>query len=474
MKPTLLLLSLTAVSQADTAITIYNQNLATIRESIGLTLGEGISSATFENATSQVMPDSVVLRDPSGEHQFSILEQSYRNDPVSPELLLSLNEGKTIDFRALYPDGKVEIIPGKIIRSGYVPNGQAQSPIIEVDGKIRFSLPGEPLFPSLGTDSVLKPTLSWQIHSREKAEFPAQLSYLSHGMSWQATYNLVAPEEGETVTLTGWITVENNSGTTFTDATVKLVAGDVNMQPKPEQLRLRKMESFALSDSSPGEVSQKAFDDFHLYSLPRPLTLHDKETKQVEFLRSPEVTAVKNYIYDPISMYRFQGGSGIQTQPIEGQQFPKDVAIYWEFKNSEENGLGMPLPAGNMRFYREDSDDSNLEFVGENSIDHTPKNETVRVYTGNAFDLVGERKITDYQLNERQKWIRESVTLTLKNRSELPKTITVREPLWRGTNWNIENPSHEFEKTDSNTIEFTVDLAPDEEKDVTFTSHYSW
>lgn len=473
MKLALMTTALVTAASAETALTIYNRNLAVVRETIPLELKAGGNSVNFDRATAQVLPDSVVLRDPAGKAAFSILEQSYRNDPVSKWLLLSHFEGQEIDFRATYPDGKVEVKPGRIVRSGYVPGGQPQEPIIEVDGKLRFHLPGEPLFPALGDGSILRPTLGWQIQSGVETTFDAQLSYLSHGFDWEADYNLVAPEKGETVTLTGWVTVNNRSGTAFDQAKVKLVAGDVNIieptAPAAEMMAGRAMMKMA--DAAPA-VQEKAFDDFHLYTLQRPLTIRDKETKQVEFLRAPEVKAVKKYVYDPASM-RFFGG-GPQTQPMQGQTFPKEVAIYWEFKNEEANGLGVPLPAGRVRFYRSDDEDGNLEFVGENDIGHTPRNENVSIYTGNAFDLVGERKITDFQRDDRAQWLKETVEITVKNRSKEPKEIVVREHLWRWMNWKLENATMEHVKKDAQTVEFTVSLAPDEEKKITYTAHYSW
>jgi len=464
--------ALAGTAAADTAITIYNRNLAVIREIIPLELVDGETPVTFDRATAQVLPDSVVLRDPAGAAGFSILEQSYRNDPVSRSLLLSHFEGQSIDFRTVYPDGKVELVPGKIIRSGHVPGGQPQDPIIEVDGKLRFQLPGEPLFPALGDDSILRPTLGWLIRAAGAATFDAQLSYLSRGFQWEANYNLVAPEKGETVTLTGWVTVANQSGTGFDEARVKLVAGDVNIieEVAPRMRGMARAEM--MMDAAPA-VAEKEFDDFHLYTLARPLTIRDKETKQVEFLRAPAVKAAKKYVYDPAGM-RFFGGNPPQTHPVQGMEFPKEVAIYWEFRNDEENGLGVPLPSGRMRFYRADDADGNLEFVGENNIGHTARNEEISLYTGNAFDLVGERKIVDFQRDERTNMMRETIEITLRNRSKEPKTITVREHLWRWLNWKIENPSAEFEKKDAQRIEFNIELAPDEELKVTYTAHYSW
>ncbi|MBB5351292.1 hypothetical protein HNR46_001528 [Haloferula luteola] len=471
MRASLLFTALITAASAETALTIYNRNLAVVRETLPLHLEAGENAITFDRATAQVQADSVVLRDPAGSHPFSLLEQSYRNDPVSRWLLLQQFEGQSIEFSHTYPDGRVDLIPGKIVRSGYVPGGSPTEPIIEVEGKLLFSLPGEPLFPNLGDGSILRPTLSWQISAPEAANFDAQLSYLTGGFTWEADYNLVAPEKGESVTLAGWITLSNHSGTGFDQAKVKLVAGDVNVMESDVRTLMRK-NAIHPESAAAAQVQEKAFDDFHLYTLPRALTIRDKETKQVEFLRSPQVHATKKYIYDGASGFRYYGG--IQTQPSQGQTFPKDVAIYWEFRNDEDNGLGVPLPAGRVRFYREDSSDGNLEFVGENQIDHTARHEQLSIYTGNAFDLVGERKIANFESNERQKWMRETVEVQLRNRSKEAKTIIVREHLWRGANWTIENPSLPFEKQDAQTIEFTVNLQPDEEKTLNYAAHYTW
>jgi len=474
MKAIALTIALVSAASADTALTIYNQNLAVVRETLPLDLKVGENPVTFDRATAQVLADSVVLRDPAGKAVFSVLEQSYRNDPASRSLLLLHFEGQEIEFRTVYPDGKVETKSGRIIRSGHVPGGQPQDPIIEVDGKLRFQLPGEPLFPTLGDGSILRPTLGWAIQSPADAKFDAQLSYLSNGFSWKADYNVVAPEKGETVSITGWVTINNQSGTAFDQAKVKLVAGEVNIvRPNaPGAVGIRRERMMAMADEMPA-VAGKAFDDFHLYTLARPLTILDKESKQVEFLRAPEVRAAKKYVYDPAAMLRFRGAAP-QTQPIQGQEFPKNVAIYWEFKNEEGNGLGVPLPAGRVRFYRSDDQDGNLEFVGENDINHTPRNEMVSVYTGNAFDIVGERKITNFQREDRADWMKETIEITVKNRSKEPKEIIVREHLWRWLNWKIENASMEHVKKDAQMIEFTVSLAPDEEKKITYTAHYTW
>ena len=468
MKKSYLIPLLASSAFADTGLTIYNQGIAVVRETVPLTLKDGVTQVSFDHATAQVRPDSVVLRDPSGKVDFSILEQGYRNDPVTQSLLLHHFEGKTITFKKENTDGSIQNLSGKIIRSGHNPGGRSQTPIIKVGDTMQFSLPGLPLFPALGDDSILRPTLNWQIESAAAAQLDAQLSYMSGGFSWKATYNVVAPEKGEMVTLNGWVTLSNRSGTAFKDANVKLVAGDVNVtQPRRPSVPTSSMAKMVRSDRE-SKVTQKSFDDFHLYGLPRPITLRDQETKQVEFLNSAKVQARKTYVYAP-SRHRFYGRWNFGSA---NQQSSKEVSTSWEFKNSEENGLGVPFPAGTVRFYRSDEEDGNLEFVGENNIVHTPKNEIISVKTGTAFDLLGSHKITNFEASQREKWARESFEITLTNRAEEEKTITVREPLWRWSNWKIEKNSMKFEKINANTIEFEVKVPADSKKTVSYTAYY--
>src|SRR3984957_521254 len=240
---TVLLLAGSVAAEANLALTIYNQNFAVVRDSVPLDLKAGVNTVRYTDATAQVVPASVILRDPTGDHSLQILEQNYRNDPVSQKLLLSLFEGRTIDFektRLRDNTDTTELVPGKIIRSDYVPGGDAQQPIvyvpggneqqpiIEVNGKLQFSLPGQPLFPDLGDDTVLKPTLNWLLQSDKAGQFDAEVGYVTGGLSWSASYNLVSPEKGDLVDFVGWITMNNKSGKTFENAIIKLMAGDVN------------------------------------------------------------------------------------------------------------------------------------------------------------------------------------------------------------------------------------------------------
>ena len=473
-----LLVSAAFAASAEPALTIYNQNFAVVRDTVPLDLKSGANAVRYAGATAQVEPDSVILRDPKGKHSLQILEQNYRNDPVSESLLLSLCEGKTIDFQNVrIKDNTMarELVPGKIVRSGYVPGGGGEQPIIEVNGKLQFSLPGQPLFTDLGGDTILKPAFNWLLQSDKPGSFDAEVGYVTGGFDWSASYNLVSPEKGDLVDLVGWITMNNQSGKTFTDAKIKLMAGDVNkIQPPREEWsgRLRKAMPMAMAamDSAPA-VTEKAFDEFHLYSIARPTTLHDRESKQVEFVHAEKMFAPTIYVYDGAVGYQFYG---LNYDRGYGQSENKKIIVQREFKNAETNQLGIALPAGKLRFYRRDAD-GQLQFVGENTIDHTPRNETVRVTTGNAFDLVGERKQTNFRVDTGDKWMDETFEIKLRNRKKTDAVeIRVVEHLYRWSNWQITAKSDEFRKKDSQTIEFRVPVKPDEERTVTYTVHYSW
>jgi hypothetical protein len=286
--------------------------------------------------------------------------------------------------------------------------------------------------------------------------------------------------------------MNNTSGKTFENAKIKLLAGDVNkIQPGgsgggggryPRAMLMKA----SMADEMAPAVSEKSFDEFHLYSIARPTTLHDRETKQVEFVHAEKMFAPTIYVYDGAVGYRFYGLNYDQNY---GQSDNKKIIIQREFKNAETNQLGIALPAGKLRFYRRD-DDGQLQFVGENTIDHTPRNETVRVTTGNAFDLVGERKQTNFKVNlaiaydpstglraahSDPPWIDETFEIKLRNRKKTDAVeIRVVEHLYRWSNWSITAKSADFVKKDSQTIEFRIPVKADEEKTVTYTVHYSW
>ena len=469
------------------ALTIYNQNFFVARERLPMDLKAGVNHVEFVGIAAHLEPDSVILRDPNGR-ALQILEQNYRNDPISQELLLSFYEGKTIDFLVQRGE-KQETVRGKIVRSGYIPstgfnNGYPQpglgQPLIEVDGVLRFGLPGVPLFPALTGDSILKPTLSWEIQTNDPGKFNAEISYVSGGMSWQADYNLVVSDKpnakADLLDMIGWVTMRNQSGKTFENATIKLLAGDVNkIQEAGIAGRVYAAAKAADEASMQPVVREKSFDEFHLYTLERPATLHDQETKQVEFVNAGGINAQRIYVYDgaKTDQYGYYNAEQVRNEPSYGTQSNPKVWVMEEFKNSAANHLGMALPKGKLRFYRRDTD-GRLEFVGENTIDHTPKDETIRVYTGNAFDVVGERKRTTFHVDSSQKWMDESFEIRVRNHKKEAVNVRVVEHLYRWTNWKMVESSTSFQKKDAQTAEFPITIAPDGEEVVTYTVHYSW
>lgn len=475
-------LLMVSLARAEPAITVYNQNFAVVRDTVPLDLKGGTNEVQFTEVTYQLEPDSVILRDPAGKHRLQILEQNYRNDPVSQGLLLSYSQGKTIPFLVTGINGKEDkIVQGRVVRSGYLPPVEGQNqpasiePIIEVDGKLQFALPGMPMFPDLGDKTILKPTLSWLIETDQPGKFDAELAYVTAGMSWEADYNLVAPETGDVVDLVGWVTIHNQAGKVFENAKIKLMAGEVNkVQPEsPRRLMMATRGGGGGAEMAP-PVTEKAFEEYHLYTLARPTTLQDRQTKQVEFARGAGVKAPRIYVYDGASGY-YQGWplDAIRNNPEYGTQCNTKVSVMREFKNSEENHLGIPLPKGRVRFYRQD-DDRQLEFIGENVIDHTPKDELVRLYIGNAFDLVGERKRTSYQSEDRRRTMSETWQITLRNHKKEAVEIRAVEHLYPWASWEVVEKSTEYRKTDGHTIEFPVSVPPDGEQVVTYTVKYTW
>jgi hypothetical protein len=471
-------------STAPTSLTIYNQDFAVARTTVPLDLKSGSNEVLTTNVTSMLEPDSVVLRDPSGHNTINIVEQNYDAGVVNQQWLIDKYEGKTLDFQT-YGMQVIETttgerktlpattIPGKIIRAG-------SNPLIEVNGKLQFQLPGMPLFPANVDGLLLKPTLRWQIESATAAGFPAELAYVTRGFNWHATYNLVLPSSSESTSneladILGWVTIQNNSGTDFPQATIQLIAGDVR---KLQEFRPKSMLPAAVNQSvelmgSYRKVTQEAFDDFHLYDLHRTLALRNAETKQVQFLEASGVNVQRTYVYD-VSNYAIGPlyASYHDTDRFRGSS-DTTVSILEEIKNSEANHLGMPLPAGRLRLYRRDTS-GQMQFVGEAMISHTPAEQTVKMTSGNAFDLTGTHRQTDYHIDENAHTIDESFEIKLSNQKSQPITIHAVEHLYRAANWNITEKSNDFTKRDSNTIDFPITVPAKGDKTFTYTVHYTW
>ncbi len=496
------------------ALTIYNEDFAVARTTIDLDLHRGLNQVATNQVTTQLEPDSVVLRDlnnagPAAKPSFRIVEQNYDAAVVTQDWLLKKYEGKTIHFalgNSIGPDGHVvsgNIIEGKIIRAPQPPSPYGnqygiyqpnQQPLIEVNGEMQFNLPGTPLFPATTDGLLLKPTLRWQIDSEKAQKLSAELAYITSGLNWQATYNVITSganlTPGKTATaaqaaeekadLVGWVTITNQTGADFPEARIKLMAGDVaKIQPRnyARAAMAGPIAMDAISFGANGQVTQKPFDDYHLYDLNRTVSLQDGETKQVQFLDAPGVTLARSYVYDgadtnrqPIANY---GGNFIQQQNYGISPGNTKVQIQQEIKNTEANHLGIPLPAGRIRLYRRDSD-GQIEFVGESTINHTPAEDTIKVTSGSAFDVKGSRRQTDYYVDNGRRTLQEYFEIKLTNQKADPITVNVLEHLYRGDNWEIMQKSTDYTKLDSHTIEFPVQVPSKGEATVTYSVRYTW
>lgn len=476
----LLTTQLPAQAPADAApplsLTIYNHDFAVARTTIDLDLKPGTTEVTTTEVTSQVEPDSVILRDPGSKHAFSIAEQNYDAGKVSQEWLLQKYEGKTLDFQtdAYGENGQLKrtVVQGKVLR--------ANPPLIEMDGRMSFQMPGVPQFPASTDGLLLKPTLRWQIHSEKAARFPAEFSYITRGFNWSATYNLVAAEgvggtaASEPMDLIGWVTLTNGSGVDFPAARIQLLAGDVaKIQPNVVGFARAGNGALRAAAEAQPQVTQQNLDDFHLYDLNRTTALRNGEQKQVQFLEASRIPVKRSYEYDCAPEYRYNAFGGPLLEPGYGLSDGTRVTITNEFLNSEANHLGVPLPAGRMRLYRRDKAGA-MQFVGEAEILHTPRNEKVSFVSGAAFDIVGKRTQTDFHLDRAGHSADETFSIEIKNRKDQPVDVRIVEHLYRATNWEIQNHSAEFTKTDSHDIAFTVPVKADSTTTVDYTVHYTF
>ena len=461
--------------EAATQLTIYNDNFAVARTTVPLDLHAGANEVLTTNVTSQLEPDSVILRDASGKHPVRVAEQNYDAGVVTQSWMLEKYEGKTIDFQVTgqHP-GETTIVQGKIVRAG-------NDPLIEAAGHLQFQLPGLPIFPATTDGLLLKPTLRWQIDAEKSAKFDAELDYITNGMSWQATYNVVVPEQTtapgqELADVTGWVTIQNNTGTDFPKATIQLMAGDV---AKIRNGQFDRLNQFAgpgagLTMAEQLAVTQKAFDDFHLYDLHRTVALRNGESKQVQFLEAANVAVQRTYQFDgsngqPVNFY-----SGYHdVNRAFGNTANTKVAIREEITNSEANHLGMPLPAGRLRLYRQEKG-GQMQFVGESMVQHTAADQTVQVVSGNAFDLTAAHRQTDFHVDNNNHTMDETIEVKLSNAKDQPVTIHAVEHLNRSQNWEITQKSSDFVKRDSNTIDFPVVVPAKGSAILTYSVHYTW
>ena len=440
-----------SLTHAEISVTIYNQDLGLVKDVRELEFQKGKSIIKFTDVAARIDPTSVHFKPVNPSDRVSILEQNYQYDLVSSSKILQKYLDKEIELftKSAAPTGKEKSYKGRLL-SYSNENVTLQEP----QGAIRIVRLDEVrdlYFPSLPEGLITKPTLVWLLDSGVSGKRKAEVSYLTGGINWHSEYVAVVDQKDENLELAGWVSIDNRSGATYEDAKVKLIAGEVH-RVMEERVVPRMAKGYAPEIAAAGpQFEEKAFFEYHLYTLLRPATIKDNEIKQVSLFPSTSVKTKKLYTYD-------------------GARYQDKVRVELEFKNSEGAGLGMPLPQGKIRVYKEDVDKA-LEFVGEDKIDHTPKDEKVRVFLGNAFDIVGERQKTDFK-KIRDDITDESYQIKLRNHKEEAVEVVVVEHLYAYTEWEIRESTHTYEKKDANTIEFKIQLEPDQEVMLNYTVRY--
>lgn len=463
------LLAVCALPAAAVEVTVYNQNLGLVKETRSFDLQRGVNDVTAVDVAAQIDPTSVHFKSLTSPGQVDVIEQNFEYDLVSPDKLLEKYLGKPIELeRYSELDGKSHILKGTLlsIENGRVLRGE--------DGKIYVNPPGNPILPELPEGFETKPALLWKLQSAAGGKQDCEISYLTGGLSWSADYVVVADAKDTAMDLNAWVTLDNTSGAAYKNATLKLVAGDVHRAPQPvPRFMMAKALAAAQAGAEAPQFAEKSFFEYHLYTLQRPATLRNDETKQIELAEAAHVPMRKVYVYKGSDVDWGEFNDYSRTSPDFGVGENKKVWVSLEFKNSKDNSLGIPLPAGRVRVYKADSDGS-LQFIGEDSIDHTPKDETVKIRMGDAFDVVGERKRTDFSLDTRGRHADESFEITLRNHKDSDVVVEVVEPLYRWSSWKITQASENWTKKDAQTVQFDVPVKAGGESVVTYTVRYRW
>jgi hypothetical protein len=413
---------------------------------------------------SRIDPTSVHFRSLADPEGTVVLEQNYEYDIVNSAKLLQKYLDQEISL--VTEDGQEYV--------GTLLSG-ADNVILEAaDGQVTvvpFEKIKEFTFPALPEGLITRPTLVWQVESAQGDAQDVEVTYLTGGVNWQANYIVVLADDEQSLDLDGWVTLDNHSGTSYQDAKLKLIAGDIHRAAQEDYVVQKEVLMAAEAAPAP-QVEERQFFEYHLYEVQRPVTVKDQQTKQIEFATATGVPATKFFVYDGAQI-SFWGPYQPVDDPSYGTASNTKVMVMLEFANSEEAGLGIPLPKGTLRVFKQDVDGSTL-LIGEDSIDHTPKDENVRLYVGDAFDIVGERIQTDFRVEYDEDWMEESYEITLRNHKDEDVEIRVVEHLFRWTEWQILESSHDYEKMDAQTIEFRVPVEANGETVVTYTVRYEW
>ena len=461
----LLIAGLVPAAEAKTeevSLTVYNQNFGFIRVERDLELSRGQIETAFKEVAATIDPTSVHFRSLTDPEGTIILEQNYEYDLVSSSKLFEKYLGKPVSLLtregALYRGILGSFDSGQLVL--------LDAERREMEGEAEESVPVAMVrqdqlvdvrFPELPEGLMTIPTLKWLLQVAKGGTHRVEVSYIAQNLNWNADYTAVLEADEKMLDLTGWVTVDNRSGATYKNAKLKLLAGDVHrVQEVPRRMLADRMAGLGMLEMAKPQVEEKEFFEYHLYTVTRPATLKDRQTKQIEFTKAPHVPAVKRYFLESPTPWAYQREEKLKV----------DVKL--EFKNRKEGGLGIPLPKGKVRVFKRDTDGS-LEFVGEDRIDHTPKDETVRLQMGKAFDIVGERKQTDYE--EDSRFFRESYHIAVRNHKKEAVRVFVLEHFFRWKEWKLysEQP---YRKVDAQTVEFAVDIPKDATGEIDYMVRY--
>ena len=446
--------STTEKDQSDLSVTVYNSNLALVRDVRQIRLQSGTFPLRFEDVAASIIPQTVHFRSLTDPAKLNVVEQNYEYDLLDPQKLLQKYVGREVTLVQRETDaGSTKWVETKALLLS-----DNSGPVWKIGNEIVTGMTADSYrFPDLPENLYSRPTLVWTLDNRGAEAQKVEASYLTNNMNWSADYVLTVGRDEKSADLDGWVTLVNNSGVAYRDARLQLVAGEVHRTPQAmEADRVALVKSMAAPAAAP-QFQQEAFSEYHLYTLGRRTSIQNNESKQISLLTGTNIP-VEKYLSVEGQTYYYRSPQGI------GNAIPQPVKVYYRFKNDEKSGLGMPLPAGTVRVYQADSK-GGVQFAGEDSINHTPKDESLRIYVGNAFDVVCERKQTDYKKLANNLYELE-YEITLRNHKDGPATVEVREPV--GGDWEVVNSNYKWTKLDASTIGFQIPV----EKDGTATLDY--
>jgi hypothetical protein len=432
--------------QAELAVTVYNSDIALVRDVRNLQLARGTSDLRFMDIAATVNPATVHFRSLSEPGRVSVLEQNYEYDLLEPEKLLRKYVGRDVTLiRTRYEDRSTREEEVRARLLSY--NG---APVWQIGSEIVTGLHADHMrFPELPDSLYSRPTLIWTLENSGAARHRVEASYLAGKLSWNADYVLRVARDDKAGDLDGWVTLTNGSGTAFRNAKLQLMAGDLN---RVRRMIAKTLELDAMRDRAAAAppMAQESFSDYHLYTLNRKTTINNNQTKQVSMLEGTGIPVQKRYVVDGQAFY-------YRNAQHPGAPLKDVVQVYYQFKNEQGNGLGIPMPAGIVRVYQDDSK-GGVQFVGEDRIDHTPKDEALNLKIGNAFDVVAERKQIDFEKISSGVYEVE-FEITLRNHKTAPITVEVNEPV--GGTWRMLRSTHEWTKTDAWAAQFKAPVAAD-------------